>query len=48
MRNTIAFSDELNYFPGVHLNLAGREPRGIVPSTRRRDTIIQVRAALLA
>jgi len=28
MPNTHAFSDELNYFPAVHLNQRGREPRG--------------------
>jgi predicted AlkP superfamily phosphohydrolase/phosphomutase len=43
MDHTLAFSDELNYFPAVHLNLAGREPRGLVrpddaPDVRRRVT----------
>jgi predicted AlkP superfamily phosphohydrolase/phosphomutase len=47
MRNTLAFSDELNYFPGIHLNLAGREPRGIVRPEQRRETILRIRAALL-
>ncbi|MEM9730788.1 MAG: alkaline phosphatase family protein, partial [Myxococcota bacterium] len=32
MTNTVAFSDELNYFPGVHLNVRGREPAGTVPA----------------
>jgi len=27
---TVAFSDELNYFPAIHFNLRGREPRGTV------------------
>lgn len=27
---TRAFSDELNYFPAIHLNLVGREPHGTV------------------
>jgi predicted AlkP superfamily phosphohydrolase/phosphomutase len=27
---TRVFSDELNYFPALHVNLRGREPRGIV------------------
>lgn len=27
---TLAYSEELNYFPSVYLNLKGREPRGIV------------------
>lgn len=30
MDRTVAFSDELNYFPAVHLNVAGREPRGTI------------------
>jgi predicted AlkP superfamily phosphohydrolase/phosphomutase len=43
MRHTLAFSDELNYFPAVHFNLVGREPRGLVrpdelPDVRRRVT----------
>ena len=37
---TRAFSDELNYFPAIHLNLRGREPHGTVdpadvPALRR-------------
>ena len=47
MKKTIAFSDELNYFPAVHLNLAGREPHGTVQLTQRADAICRVRAALL-
>ena len=47
MANTVAFSDELNYFPGIHLNLAGREPRGIVPADRKREIILRIRASLL-
>jgi predicted AlkP superfamily phosphohydrolase/phosphomutase len=47
MRRTVAFSDELNYFPGVNLNLAGREPRGIVRPEERDEAILRVRAALL-
>jgi predicted AlkP superfamily phosphohydrolase/phosphomutase len=47
MRNTVAFSDELNYFPGIYLNMGGREPRGIVRPEQRHETILQVRAALL-
>jgi predicted AlkP superfamily phosphohydrolase/phosphomutase len=47
MANTVAFSDELNYFPGIHLNLAGREPGGIVQPEQRRETILRIRAALL-
>ncbi len=47
MKHTIAFSDELNYFPAVHLNVAGREPRGTVPPSERSTAIRRVRAALL-
>lgn len=48
MRHTVAFSDELNYFPGVYLNMRGREPRGTVTPEQRSETILQVRAALLS
>ncbi len=47
MRHSVAFSDELNYFPGIYLNMAGREPRGIVRPDERRGTTLRVRAALL-
>ena len=47
IRNTVAFSDELNYFPGIYLNMAGREPDGIVRPDQRRETMLRVRAALL-
>lgn len=48
MLGSRVFSEELNYFPSVCLNVRGREPQGIVapnevPAVRRR-----VRAALLA
>lgn len=48
MPRTLAFSDELNYFPAIHYNLRGREPDGAlspseVPRLRRELT-----AALLA
>ena len=48
MQNTVAFSDELNYFPGIHLNMAGREPRGIVRPDQKQETILRVRTALLS
>ncbi len=48
MERTRAFSDELNYFPGVWLNLAGREPAGTVPPTEREATIREVERVLLA
>ena len=47
MRNTLAFSDELNYFPGIYLNLAGWEPQGTVQPEQKRETILRVRSALL-
>ncbi|MCZ6806597.1 MAG: alkaline phosphatase family protein [Deltaproteobacteria bacterium] len=47
MENTIAFSDELNYFPGIYLNMAGREPKGTVHPDKRHETILRIRAALL-
>jgi len=47
MRHTVAFSDELNYFPGIYLNVRGREPHGIVRPEQRHETILRVRAALL-
>jgi predicted AlkP superfamily phosphohydrolase/phosphomutase len=48
MPRTIAFSDELNYFPGVHLNLRGREPSGTVDPQEKQEAILRVRAALLS
>ena len=47
MSRTVAFSDELNYFPGIHLNIAGREPGGIVEPDEARELIVRIRAALL-
>ncbi|MGB5808998.1 MAG: alkaline phosphatase family protein [Polyangiales bacterium] len=47
MARTLAFSDELNYFPAVYLNLEGREPRGIVPPAQRQEVVARIRAALL-
>jgi predicted AlkP superfamily phosphohydrolase/phosphomutase len=47
MPQTIAFSDELNYFPSIHLNLRGREPAGTVAPEARREAMLRVRSALL-
>jgi predicted AlkP superfamily phosphohydrolase/phosphomutase len=47
MENTVAFSDELNYFPGIYLNIAGREPKGTVHPNERHEAILRIRAALL-
>lgn len=45
---TVAFSDELNYFPAVWLNLVDREPQGIVTEARRAAVTREVTAALKA
>ncbi len=45
---TAAFSDELNYFPGIHLNLRGREPRGTVAPRDADSVVRRVEGALLA
>ncbi|HJL02243.1 MAG TPA: alkaline phosphatase family protein [Polyangiaceae bacterium LLY-WYZ-15_(1-7)] len=45
---TTAFSDELNYFPGVWLNVEGREDQGTVPRAEREVAARRVEAALLA
>lgn len=46
MTKTVAFSDELNYFPSIHLNLEGREPSGTVTTQERHQTILQIESAL--
>jgi predicted AlkP superfamily phosphohydrolase/phosphomutase len=48
MGHTRAFSDELNYFPAVHLNLQGREPQGTVAAHGREQALLEVSEALLA
>ncbi|MFW6052161.1 MAG: alkaline phosphatase family protein [Myxococcota bacterium] len=48
MGRTAAFSDELNYFPSVHLNLRDREPKGTVRRTDADRVVREVREALLA
>ena len=45
---TIAFSDELNYFPAVWLNQVGREPMGFVRAADRVRVAREVERALLA
>jgi len=47
MERTRAFSDELNYFPGVWLNLAEREPAGTVAEGQREATLREVERVLL-
>jgi predicted AlkP superfamily phosphohydrolase/phosphomutase len=46
MGRTRAFSDELNYFPGIYLNQRGREPRGIVAPEQREQVLHALTAAL--
>ncbi len=48
MRHTQVFSDELNYFPALHLNLLGREPMGQVSPNDRNAIFSRLHAALLA
>lgn len=48
MTQTQAFSDELNYFPAVHLNLAGRESAGTVRPEDAQGVVASVEQALLA
>ena len=48
MPGTTAFSDELNYFPAVYLNLQGREPAGTVSLPETEAATLQVESALLA
>lgn len=45
---TRAFSDELNYFPAIHLNLVGREENGIVRPEHVDHTIAEIESALFA
>jgi len=48
MSRTVAFSDELNYFPAVHLNVRGREPNGVVHPGDVESTLQRVSDALLS
>ena len=48
MSRTLAFSDELNYFPAVHLNVRGREPQGVIDPQAVPDVRARVSEALLA
>ena len=46
MPRTQVFSDELNYFPALHYNQRGREPRGTVDAAGRHALRARVEAAL--
>lgn len=45
---TRAFSDELSYFPAIHFNVRGREPRGTVDPSELTSLSREVESALLA
>jgi predicted AlkP superfamily phosphohydrolase/phosphomutase len=45
---TQAFSEELNYFPSIWLNVAGRDEHGSVPLARYQATCDAITARLLA
>jgi predicted AlkP superfamily phosphohydrolase/phosphomutase len=46
MKRTRVFSDELNYFPALHLNLRGREPEGVLDPGDVPRFVAELRAAL--
>ncbi|MGF1464544.1 MAG: alkaline phosphatase family protein [Sandaracinaceae bacterium] len=48
LARTQAFSEELNYFPSVSLNIVGREPLGTVRQAERADVVRRVTEVLLA
>jgi predicted AlkP superfamily phosphohydrolase/phosphomutase len=48
MPHTRVFSDELNYFPALHWNLRGREPRGTLEPSAVPEARAQLEQALLA
>jgi len=45
---TLAYSEELNYFPSIYLNRAEREPHGIVQPAEVEQVADQIRSALLS
>jgi predicted AlkP superfamily phosphohydrolase/phosphomutase len=47
-RGTRAFSEELNYFPAIWLNVAGRDDRGCVPVSAYQAVCDALRERLLA
>lgn len=48
MQRTHVFSDELNYFPALHYNLAGRDPLGTVTTSELPALRKRVESALYA
>ncbi|MFP6609708.1 MAG: alkaline phosphatase family protein [Deltaproteobacteria bacterium] len=47
-RCTRAYSEELSYHPSIRLNIAGREPCGVVPAAGRDRVIAELTEDLLA
>ncbi len=47
-KGTRAYSDELPYFPSIRLNLAGREPEGVLREEDRGALIEEITARLLS
>jgi predicted AlkP superfamily phosphohydrolase/phosphomutase len=45
--HTVAYSEELNYFPAIWLNLQGREPFGVVSPNDSDQKLDEIRSALL-
>lgn len=45
-QHTRAWSEELDYFPSVHINLENREPQGIVPEKKYTETVEELCALL--
>ena len=45
-QHTRAWSDELDYFPAVRINLAGREPEGVVPEAEYEKAVTELCALL--
>ena len=48
MRRSVAFSDELNYFPAIHWNLRGREPHGVLEPSDVPRAFSELTSALLS
>jgi predicted AlkP superfamily phosphohydrolase/phosphomutase len=47
-KNTIAFSEESNSFPGIWLRLEGRDPEGTIPLSKRDQILEDISLKLLA
>lgn len=47
MPRTLAFSDELNYFPSISWNIKGREPHGVIQPSERDAAFNKVHELLI-